>query len=184
MNRTRIMMLIFIGSEAIFFLSLIISYVYYSFPGGILSPTAEYLNIKHALFFTAFLLASSLTIELANKKLKKQQTKSLLIWLFITIVLGLVFLTGQMLEYYSLYQENVTVNKNVFGSAFFTLTGFHGFHVLVGLIVLAILWFIIYTGNYKGIENEAFEGTAMYWHFVDAVWVAVFTVIYIGAILL
>jgi cytochrome c oxidase subunit III len=184
MNRNKTMMLLFVGSEALFFLALIIAYVHYTFQGGKLSPTAKYLDIKDAAIFTAFLLTSSLTIELAASKLHHRQDKGILVWLTITIIFGLVFLAGQITEYVLLVRSDVTVSKNVFGSAFFTLTGFHGLHVLIGLIILTIIWLMIFSGKYKAIETEAFEGAAIYWHFVDAVWIVVFTVIYIGAIVL
>jgi cytochrome c oxidase subunit III len=183
MNRNKAMMLIFVGSEALFFLALIISYVYYSHPGGTLSSTAQYLNFKKTSFFTFFLFASSLTVEFALKSLHHQRRKALLVWLFITIAFGAVFLIGQLMEYIDLYESNITISKNIFGSAFFTLTGFHGLHVLIGLIILLIVFGLTFSGKYKNIESTAFESVAIYWHFVDAVWVAVFSVVYIGAII-
>ena len=78
---------------------------------------------------------------------------------------------------------NVTISKNVFGSAFFTLTGFHGLHVLIGLIVLSVVLIMLLTGRFKAIENTALTTASIYWHFVDAVWIVVFSVVYLGAIL-
>ncbi len=176
-------MLLFIGSEAFFFIALIISYVYYSHIGGSLSASAKYLDYKKTSFFTLMLISSSATIELAGSKFKKGRRKSMLGWLAATIILGAVFLFGQGSEYARLIGLNITVSKNVFGSAFFTLTGFHGVHVLIGLVVLSIIAGLIYSGKFKKIEGSFFESASLYWHFVDAVWIVVFCVIYLGPIL-
>jgi cytochrome c oxidase subunit III len=183
MSKNKIMMLIFVASESFFFLALIISYVYYSRPGGNLSDTAQYLDIKKTSVFTFFLLSSSLTIEFADKQLFRGNRKSMLVWLFISIAFGLIFLVGQGLEYIALIREKVTVSKNVFGSAFFTLTGFHGFHVFIGLVALSTLAGLIGSKKYKSVEYDAFNSTTVYWHFVDGVWVVVFSVVYLGSLL-
>ena len=177
------MMLIFIASESFFFITLIISYVYYSRPGGTLSESAQYLDVTKTGIFTFFLLSSSLTIEIADKKLHKGKRKGMLTWLWISILLGVVFLVGQGLEYATLIEEKITISQNIFGSAFFTLTGFHGLHVFIGLLALIILAGIIASKKYKTVEYDAFNTATVYWHFVDAVWVVVFSVVYIGSIL-
>ncbi|HKJ44039.1 MAG TPA: cytochrome c oxidase subunit 3 [Sunxiuqinia sp.] len=183
MSKNKIMMLLFVASESFFFLTLIISYVFYSHPGGHLSETAQYLNVKKTSIFTFFLLASSLTIEFADKKLKNGNRKGMLTWLGISILFGAIFLVGQGFEYIELIEQKVTISTNVFGSAFFTLTGFHGFHVFVGLVVLLILGNMVRSKKYQSIEYDAFNTAIIYWHFVDAVWVVVFSVVYIGAII-
>jgi len=183
MNKGKTLMLFFIASEAFFFIALIISYVYYSRPGGTLSDTAAYLNVKKTAIFTFFLLFSSLTIELAERKLRSGKRRAMLLFLAATIMSGLVFLIGQGLEYRELIRNQVTISRDVFGSSFFTLTGFHGLHVLLGLITLAIMIRLISSKKYIAVEGEAFNAAAIYWHFVDGVWVVVFTVVYIGALL-
>ena len=183
MNKNKIMMLLFVASEAFFFLALIISYVYYSHSGGSLSASAKYLDYKKTAVFTFFLLSSSVTMEMAGAKLKKGNRKSMLVWLVATIVLGAVFLIGQGNEYAHLISLDVTISKNVFGSAFFTLTGFHGLHVLIGLVVLSIMFIMIFSEKFKSIETTTFESVTIYWHFVDAVWIVVFSIVYLGAIL-
>ena len=115
MSKNKLMMLIFITSESFFFVALIISYVYYSRPDGNLSETAQYLDIKKTGIFTFFLLSSSLTIEIASKRLFKGKRSSMMIWLLISVLFGLIFLVGQGLEYLGLIRENVTVSKDVFG---------------------------------------------------------------------
>ena len=177
MSKNKIMMLIFVASESFFFLALIISYIYYSRPEGILSETAKYLDIVKTSVFTIFLLSSSITIELADNQLKKGNRKTMLMWLLISILFGLIFLVGQGTEYAGLISEKVTISRNIFGSAFFTLTGFHG------LIALGVMAGLIASKKYEQVEQDAFKTTTIYWHFVDAVWVAVFTVVYIGSVL-
>ncbi len=107
----------------------------------------------------------------------------LIAWLIATIIFGIIFIVGQGTEYSRLFQLNLTVSKNVFGSAFFTLTGFHGLHVLIGLLVLSIILILFISGRFRAIENSAFRSASIYWHFVDAVWVVVFSVVYIGSLL-
>ncbi len=183
MDKFKTVMLFFVGSESFFFLALIISYVVYSHPGGKLSDTASYLNVTKTSIFTFFLLSSSLTMHLAGMKIKQGKRKAILFWLAFTIILGAVFLAGQLTEYAGLIRDNVTVSQNVFGSAFFTLTGFHGLHVFIGLILLSILTWMIFRGDFKKLETTALNSISIYWHFVDAVWIVVFSVVYIGAII-
>ncbi len=181
--KSKLMMKIFVGSEAFFFLALIISYVAYSRPDGKLSDTAKYLDVMKTGFFSILLFASSATMIIAETRLRKGKRKSVRFWMILTIILGLIFLIGQGTEYYHLYNDNVTISRDVFGSAFFTLTGFHGLHVLIGLIVLSILTSMILTGKFRRIESSALESASVYWHFVDGVWLVVFCVVYIGSIL-
>ena len=183
MNKNKILMLFFIASEAFFFLALIISYVYYSHPGGTLSSSAKFLDYQKTSVFTFFLIFSSFTVEMAGAQQNKGKRKAMLTWLAATIILGIVFIVGQGMEYARLAAVNVTISKNVFGSAFFTLTGFHGLHVILGLIALSILFGLLYSGKFKAIETSAMESIKIYWHFVDVVWIVVFSVVYLGAIL-
>jgi cytochrome c oxidase subunit III len=183
MDKFKTVMLFFVGSESFFFLALIISYVVYSHPGGKLSDTAAYLNVAKTSVFTFFLISSSFTVHMAGNRIKQGKRKGLITWLALTIVLGAVFLGGQLTEYAGLIRDHITVSQNVFGSAFFTLTGFHGLHVFVGLIILLIITGMISSGNFKKLESTALESVTIYWHFVDAVWIVVFSVVYIGAII-
>ena len=175
------MMLLFVSSEAFFFLALIISYVYYSHPGGKLSDSAKFLDIRKTGVFTIFLLLSSVTIAIAESRLRKEKRRALVIWMLITVLLGAVFIIGQGVEYSHLAHLNLTISKNIFGSAFFTLTGFHGLHVI--LVVLLVITILILSGKFKPVETEVLETAAIYWHFVDIVWIVVFSVVYIGAII-
>lgn len=174
-------MLMFIGSEAFFFLGLILAFVYNIYGRNLIHSEQPYLDIQRTAFFTFFLFASSPTVWLAERSLKRGNKKAALRWIAITIMLGIVFLAGQGTEYARLLGMDVTISGNIFGSSFFTLTGFHGLHVFIGLIVLSIMLAMIASGKFKGVENKTFGPASLYWHFVDVVWVAVFAVVYIGA---
>jgi heme/copper-type cytochrome/quinol oxidase subunit 3 len=100
-------------------------------------------------------------------------------WMILTIVLGGIFLCGQGLEYSELISENLTISRDLFGSTFFTLTGFHGFHVIVGLLLLSVALWVMVQGKEGEITEPGLTCVSLYWHFVDAVWVAVFSVVYL-----
>ena len=137
MKKHKVLMTFFIASEALFFIALIISYAYYNHN----SPDAKFLDVPKTGIFTLALIISSVTVHIAGSELEKGKRK--LGWLIFTIILGFVFLVGQGTEYAHLLSLNITLNQNIFGSAFFTLTGFHGLHVCLGLIVLSVIAFMI-----------------------------------------
>ena len=173
-------MYFFVGSESFFFLALIISYIYYSHSGKVFAESYRYLDLKSTTLFTLALLSSSLTIFFADKNLQNQNRRKRILWLIVTIALGLTFLIGQGSEYVKLYKLNFTISENVLGSAFFTLTGFHGLHVLIGLVILLIILTVMLTGRFIRIEQTALRSASIYWHFVDAVWIVVFSVVYLS----
>ncbi len=100
-------------------------------------------------------------------------------WLIATIVLGGIFIGGQGLEYWHLFESGVAVNSNLFATTFFTLTGFHGLHVCVGLIALLIMLGLALAGDFRKGRSPALPAIGLYWHFVDVVWVIVLSVVYI-----
>jgi heme/copper-type cytochrome/quinol oxidase subunit 3 len=177
MNKHKVLMTFFLASEALFFIALIIAYVYYTHG----SSTAKYLDINRTAIFTFALILSSVTMHIAGLELEKGKRN--IGWLVFTIILGIVFLIGQGTEYARLYSLNITLNQNLFGSSFFTLTGFHGLHVLLGLTVLSVMAVMIYSGSFKKVELSAFKSATMYWHFVDGVWIVVFSVVYLWTVL-
>ncbi len=182
-DKNRILMLAFVGSESFFFITLIIAYIYYSRITGTLAASSKYLDLAKTSVFTVFLISSSFTMMASEARLRKGNRRGALTWLAVTMILGAVFLVGQGMEYARLMQVNITISENVFGSAFFTLTGFHGLHVLLGLVVLSVMFIMIISGKFKSIEVTTLESAAVYWHFVDVVWIFVFTVVYLGAYL-
>ena len=128
---------------------------------------------------TALLLTSGVTVTFAHWALIRNDRPKLLVWLGLTILLGVIFLGVQAYEYGHAYQDlNLKLTTGVYGSTFFMLTGFHGFHVTVGAIMLAVIWFRCYYGHFTPERHFAFEGVAWYWHFVDVVWLGLFIFVY------
>ena len=128
---------------------------------------------------TVLLLSSGVTITFAHWALLANNRSKLLLWQGLTIVLGVVFLVCQAIEYGHAYSElNLKLTTGTYGSTFFMLTGFHGFHVTLGTIMLAVIWFRCLAGHFKPEHHFAFEGVAWYWHFVDVVWLGLFIFVY------
>ena len=128
---------------------------------------------------TFLLLSSGVTVTLAHWALIADKRSQLLLWLGATVVLGFVFLGFQVYEYAHAYSDlNLKLTTGVFGSTFFMLTGFHGFHVTLGAIMLTVIWFRCARGHFKPNHHFAFEGVAWYWHFVDVVWLGLFIFVY------
>ena len=177
MNKT--MMKLVIGTEGMFFICLILSFVYMAYTAGFEPHEVKAVDIKSTGIFSLFLFGSSFTFWRAEKNYQKGKIKNLKIWLISTIVLGIVFLFGEGKEYWSMIQKNITLNGSVFGTSYFTLTGFHGFHVLAGLIILAIVLVMAFLGDFNDKKSNVIGTVGMYWHFVDIVWVFVFTVVYV-----
>jgi heme/copper-type cytochrome/quinol oxidase subunit 3 len=175
----KLMMKLTIGSEAIFFICLIVTYLYFWKSGDFQKEVAEHLHIKTTALFTMLLLSSSFTFWKAEKNHRKENNKAVKGWLMATILLGVIFLVGQGHEYYNLIKENVLISKSEFGSSFYTLTGFHGLHVVIGLIILMIVLLLNSKGYLKNNSSSVISTVGIYWHFVDAVWIFVFTTIYI-----
>jgi heme/copper-type cytochrome/quinol oxidase subunit 3 len=178
MNKTMIKLLVF--TEIFFFLSLIMAYVYMVYYGDTRSTREIHsLHISTTGIFTFILVSSSFTFYIAERNYLKGNLKQLKFWLIITMVLGGIFLFGQGNEYYHLINEQITLGASVFGTNFFTLTGFHGFHVFVGLVLLAILLTMTLLGDFNTGNSTVIQTVGIYWHFVDAVWIVVFTVVYV-----
>ena len=129
---------------------------------------------------TMLLLTSGVTITLAHWALQKNDRGALKLWLFATIALGVTFLGFQIYEYAHAYSElNLKLTSGAYGSTFFMLTGFHGFHVTVGTIMLIAIFFRCLSGHFKPEHHFGFEGVAWYWHFVDVVWLGLFIFVYL-----
>jgi len=132
------------------------------------------------LINTLILLTSGVTLTIAHHALKAGQRRQLLVWLGITVLLGLGFLTLQAEEYIHAYKElNLTLGSGIYGSTFFMLTGFHGVHVLLGTIMLAVMWLRSSKGHFTRDNHFGFEAAAWYWHFVDVVWLMLFLFVYV-----
>jgi cytochrome c oxidase subunit 3 len=128
---------------------------------------------------TALLLASGVTVTFAHFALLRNDRPKLLVWLGLTVLLGVIFLFVQAYEYGHAYRDlNLKLSTGVYGSTFFMLTGFHGFHVTIGAVMLTVIWFRCLKGHFKPDHHFAFEGVAWYWHFVDVVWLGLFIFVY------
>jgi cytochrome c oxidase subunit III len=128
---------------------------------------------------TALLLTSGVTVTFAHWALIRNDRPKLLVWLALTILLGVTFLGVQAYEYAHAYSDlNLKLTTGVYGSTFFMLTGFHGFHVTLGAIMLTVIWFRCLKGHFQPDHHFAFEGVAWYWHFVDVVWLGLFIFVY------
>jgi cytochrome c oxidase subunit I len=176
-NKTGI--LAFLFSEVGFFGTLILAYLYfYAHPEP--GPGPKELDVPRTLIFSICLFASSFTFWRSEIALTKQRRASMLGWLALTIVLGAVFLGGQANEYWKLFQSGVDLSTNMFSTTFFTLTGFHGLHVLMGLIALLIFLWMAWEGDSVSPKfDSGFKCVGYYWHFVDVVWVFVLLTVYI-----
>ena len=180
-GRAKVCAWAFVVSEAIFFALLLVTYVVFNADAKSEGPTADSaLDVKRTAVFSGFLLASSLTFWLAERSLRANRVSTYLKWLEATILLGVVFLGGQAWEYAGLLGQGITVDRNLFASTFFTVTGFHGLHVTGGLIVLAIMHTLGKNGHVTSAQSQPFAAIGVYWHFVDLVWIFVFATIYLG----
>jgi cytochrome c oxidase subunit 3 len=132
------------------------------------------------LINTLILLTSGVTITIAHHALKAGHRRSLLVWLGATVLLGAIFLFYQAEEYIHAYRDlNLTLGSGIYGSTFFMLTGFHGMHVFLGTVMLAIIWLRCLKGHFSKDHHFAFEAVAWYWHFVDVVWLGLFLFVYV-----
>lgn len=175
-------MWVFLSSEFMFFGALIATYLLYSNRGGFEGTyPSEIYDIPFTSVSSFVLLMSSLTMVLAHNALSKGDQNGTRTWLFATAALGAVFLGGQVFEFTEfIVQSDMTLSTNPAASAFYLLTGFHGTHVAIGVIMLLSLWGI---SRRKGGLSEKhgmnLELVGLYWHFVDIIWIVIFTVVYL-----
>jgi cytochrome c oxidase subunit 3 len=128
---------------------------------------------------TVILVTSSVTVTFAHWSLKKNKRLALKLWLFLTVALGATFLTLQIVEYMHAFEElGLSLGSGIYGSTFFMLTGFHGAHVTLGTIMLTVMFVRVLRGHFTPDNHFAFEATSWYWHFVDVVWLFLFTFVY------
>jgi len=173
-------MVIFITSELMFFGALFGAYFTIRAQAGEWPPEGTpHIDALRTAIFTIFLVASSFTQHLGVMAIRKGKKDGCVLWTAVTIALGLVFLGGQALEYSELFDEGFTIGTNVFGTLFFTMTGFHGLHVAGGLLMLAIVGAKARMGHFTAERHGPAEAVGYYWHFVDVVWLFLFLVLYL-----
>jgi cytochrome c oxidase subunit 3 len=167
-----------IVAESAIFAIFVIAYIYYI--GRSLSGPYPRQVLELPIFNTVCLLSSSFTIWIAERALKKGSMGAFSLWWALTVVLGATFLGGTAREWNKLiYHDGLTVSTNLFGTTFYSLVGLHASHVIVGLTMLSIVLIFSLTGKLRSEHSRQLEVLSLYWHFVDGVWVVVFTVVYI-----
>ena len=171
-------MWVFLGSECIFFGSMISTFLLYrgTTNGG---PGAEIFNIAFTSASSFVLLMSSLTMVLAHNAFERKDMRQTRVWLAGTALLGTTFLAGQIFEFTEFIHEGLTLPGSPFGSAFYMLTGFHGAHVAIGVMMLSAMFILSLNGRLFEDRGLNIELVGLYWHFVDIVWIVIFTVVYL-----
>jgi len=167
-----------IAAEAAVFTIFVVAYIFY-IGNSLTGPQPR--DVLHVpIFLTICLLSSSLTIHLAVKSLRDARSRSFALWWLLTLVLGAVFLAGTVREWnHLIYDEGLTIQTNLFGTTYYSLVGLHALHVTAGVLALAAVSLFTFLGYVKQEHAARVEVLSMYWHFVDAVWVVVFIVVYI-----
>jgi cytochrome c oxidase subunit 3/cytochrome o ubiquinol oxidase subunit 3 len=177
-DRGRVAMFSLIAAEAAIFTIFVVAYLFYV-GKSLTGPTPKDV-LSVPVLYTICLLSSSLTIHLAATSLRRGSILSFgLLWVA-TITLGAAFLYGTGTEWYRLiYNEGFTISTNLFGTTYYSLVGLHGFHVVVGLLSLSIVMVFTLLGSVRSEHAERIDVLSLYWHFVDVVWIVVFTVVYL-----
>lgn len=176
-SRGRVGMFSLIIGESAIFTIFVVAYVYY-IGRSTYGPTPQILEIPY--FNSICLLSSSLTIWLAERSIEHGRMRAFGLWWALTMLLGLEFLVGTAIEWRKLiFEDGLTVRTNLFGTTFYSLVGLHATHVIVGLIGLSLVMLLTIFGRVEQRHAERIQVLSLYWHFVDAVWVVVFTVVYI-----
>jgi heme/copper-type cytochrome/quinol oxidase subunit 3 len=179
LSHAKLAMWAFLGSECLLFGALISTYLLYrgrSLTGPF--PHDVY-DIPYTSVSSFVLLMSSLTMVLALAAIQRGDQQKLRTWLMATALLGMTFISGQVYEFTTFVKEGLTLKTNLFGSTFFVLTGFHGAHVTVGILMLLSLFAMSLDGRLPVQKSETVELVGLYWHFVDIVWIVIFTLVYL-----
>src|SRR5437879_5276373 len=179
LDHRKVALWVFLGSECFFFGTLIATYLAYRGRSVVGPEPHEILNIPLTTVSTFDLLMSSLLMVLALAAVERDDRRHARLWLFGTAFFGLIFLAFQAWEFTQFVREGLTLQQNLFGSTFFVLTGFHGAHVAVGVVWLLSLWLLDLRGRLRAADAVKVEVAGLYWHFVDVVWIAIFTLVYL-----
>jgi cytochrome c oxidase subunit 3/cytochrome o ubiquinol oxidase subunit 3 len=173
-------MWLFLSSDCLFFGAFIATFLLYRDRGGQKGPTPkEIFDIPFTSTTSFILLMSSLTMVLALAAIQRGDHRRFRIWILATALFGATFIAGQIFEFTQFTREGLNLDTSVFGSSFYVLTGLHGAHVTVGIVWLLSLWGLSMQERLPSHRAEAVEVAGLYWHFVDVVWIVIFTVIYL-----
>jgi cytochrome c oxidase subunit 3 len=177
-DRGKVGMASLIIAESAIFTIFVVAYLFYT--GKSISGPSPRDVLETPIFYTICLLSSSLTIHYAGKALERERRNTFLALWLLTNVLGGLFMFGTAREWHRLiYEHGLTISTNLFGTTYYSLVGLHAFHVSVGLVMLGIVAILTAIGRFGLSQSTRVEIISMYWHFVDAVWVVVFTVVYV-----
>ncbi len=176
----RLGMIIFLASEVMMFATLIAGYLVLRSSQTLWPPQGQpALNVPMTAINTFFLVSSSFTLHFAEKFYGQRSLGKFLGFLGASILLGVLFLSIQAYEYSRLVAEGLSLSSSTYGSVFFTLTGFHGFHVLVGITLMNIVFWRANSRNLTTASHAFVENVGLYWHFVDIVWIVLFSMLYL-----
>jgi heme/copper-type cytochrome/quinol oxidase subunit 3 len=178
-SNEKLAMWVFLGSDCLLFGGLISTYLLLRHRSVTGLGPKDVFDIPFTSVSSFVLLMSSLTMALAVASIVRGDVQRNRAWLATTAMLGATFIGGQVYEFTTFYREGLGYTTNIFGSAFYTLTGFHGVHVSVGIIMLMSLLVMSLRGNLGPEKAEAVEIVGLYWHFVDIVWILIFTIVYL-----
>ncbi|MCA1840245.1 MAG: heme-copper oxidase subunit III [Actinomycetota bacterium] len=179
LDNTKLAMWAFLGSECLFFGSLISAYLLYKHHSLSGPKPHQLYDIPYTSVSSFVLLMSSLTMVLALAAIQRGDHKRMRAWLLATALLGCTFIGGQIYEFTGFVKEGLTLKTSNFGSSFFVLTGFHGAHVTIGILMLLSLVGLSHLGKLSEQDARKVELIGLYWHFVDIVWIVIFTVVYL-----
>src|SRR5688500_9320787 len=181
LNHTKLAMWTFLGSDCLLFGAMISTYLLYRNRTGSGPASHEVYDIPFTSVSSFVLLMSSLTMVLALAAIQRGDHRGLRVWLLATAFLGLSFIGGQVYEFTTFVDEGLKLSTSTFGSSFFVMTGFHGAHVTVGILMLLALVGFSWSGRLEPASEGArkVELIGLYWHFVDIVWIVIFTVVYL-----
>ena len=173
-------MWLFLSSDCLFFGAFIATFLLYRDRGGQPGPTpADVFDIPFTSVTSFILLMSSLTMVLALAACQRGEMRRFRIWILATALFGALFIGGQIFEFTEFTRQGLNLDTSLFGTSFFVLTGLHGAHVTAGIVWLMSLWGLAMQGRIGEADSEAVEVAGLYWHFVDVVWIVIFTVIYL-----
>jgi heme/copper-type cytochrome/quinol oxidase subunit 3 len=178
LSNEKLSMWVFLGSECLLFGGLISTFLLYREKPADITIESLY-DIPYTSVSSFVLLMSSLTMVLAVSAIKRGDERNTRVWLLTTALLGASFVGGQIYEFTVFYREGLGYTTNLQGSAFYTLTGFHGVHVSIGIVMLLSVVVLSLRGRMGPEKSEAIEIVGLYWHFVDVVWIVIFTVVYL-----
>ena len=179
LSNTKLGMWLFLGSECLLFGGLISTNMLYRYRHSEQLGPDQLWDIPFTSASSFVLLMSSLTMVLAVSAATRHDDRNTRLWLTVTALLGGLFIAGQVYEFTTFYREGLGYTTSLFSSSFYTLTGFHGVHVSVGIIMLLSLVGMLSRGKVRGSKAETVEIVGLYWHFVDIVWILIFTLVYL-----